>query len=976
MPHINRQLFKESPFLRVRDVTLRATDDLQTHREKLARIVLNELYEFVGLLDAKGTTLEINQAALDGAGVPLDEIQGKPFWEARWWAVSKEVQEEQREIIRRAGEGEFVRRDFEIYGQQAGQETILVDYSLLPIKDDTGKIVFLLPEGRNITDKKRAEAEIARKNEELQRLLDKIRQLDNAKSDFFANVSHELRTPLSLILGPTESLLATGENLTALQRRDLQVIQRNAAMLMKHVNDLLDLAKLDAGKMDLRYSRVELPRTVRTVAAHFEALATQRSLSYVVDTASALDVDVDQEKFERILLNLLSNAFKFTPDGGRIRCALEASADERLLLSVEDNGCGVRPELRAKIFERFHQGQSGTTRDFGGTGLGLAIAKEFVDLHNGTIAVSDAPGGGALFQVELPIRAPVGIHVRSLERPSDTAKGEGIVGTIEELQRVDLAATVASPAPDSPTILVAEDNADMRRFITEVLCDEYRVVPVGDGAQALAQALAEPPDLLVTDLMMPKLGGDRLVAELRAHRRLASVPVLVLSAKADDELRLKLLAESVQDYIIKPFSAHELQARVRNLVTMKRAREALQKELATQNEDLSELTKQVIASRQALQRSHDALQESEQKWRAVYENTAVGVSLTGLDGRILSANPALQEILGYTEEELQGLSTADRTSDLLPDSSRAHIEKLLDGTLREFRQQRRCAHKDGRSIWVNICDSVIPGTQSMPPTLVTIVEDITKRKRAEEALAETKADLARVSRVTTMGELAASIAHEVNQPLAAVVANGHACLRWLAAEPRNEQEALQAVQRIVRDANRASEIISRIKGFLGRRGTQQVPVQAEQVLRDVLNLVRDPARSANVRLRIKSEAGLPLFLADRVQLQQVILNLAMNGIEAMSAVTQRARELELEAHSGGPEAIVFTVRDSGMGIDFDNCDRIFEAFYTTKPEGMGMGLAISRSIIEAHGGRLWTTPNDGPGVTFRFSLPIGAIGAS
>jgi PAS domain S-box-containing protein len=529
MPIMNHQLFTHSPTLRVRDVTLSATDDLQTHREKLARIVLDEMYQFVGLLDAHGNTLEINRAALEGAGIRLDDIQGKPFWEARWWQVSKETQDYQRDLVQRARQGEFVRCDIEIYGQAAGEETIIIDFSLLPVKDQNGHIAFLLAEGRNITEKKRAEDEIARKNEELQQLLDRIRQLDQLKSDFFANVSHELRTPLALILGPAESILATGDNLTELQRRDLAVIQRNAATLLKHVNDLLDVAKLEAGKMTVDYARVDLARVVRTVAAHFEALAPQRSLAYVITTPDTLEAEVDPEKFDRILLNLLSNAFKFTPAGGRIRCALEVSGDDRLLLSVQDSGPGVSPELRATIFERFRQAQSGTTREFGGTGLGLAIAKDFVDLHGGTTAISDAPGGGALFQVEIPQRAPAGAYVRFDETPSSAGESSVVDGALEELQPVEVDTAEDTGSPDRPLVLVAEDNAEMRRFIIRVLGDDYRILSAANGAEALTKALAGPPDLVVTDLMMPKLGGDQLIAEMRACEPLASVPVLVLS---------------------------------------------------------------------------------------------------------------------------------------------------------------------------------------------------------------------------------------------------------------------------------------------------------------------------------------------------------------------------------------------------------------------------------------------------------------
>ncbi|MFC3106464.1 adenylate/guanylate cyclase domain-containing protein [Undibacterium arcticum] len=219
MPTINRQLFTDSAALRVRDVTLSATDDHQTHREKLASIVLNEMYQFVGLLDANGMTLEINRAALEGAGIRLDDIQGKPFWECRWFAVSKETRDYVRDLVRRASQGEFVRCDIEAYGQAAGEETIMVDFSLLPIEDQNGKIVFLLPEGRNITEKKRAEAEIARKNEELQASHELIlRQRDELKSLYDKIVAEQKvseRLLLNLLPSPIAERLKARPELMA-----------------------------------------------------------------------------------------------------------------------------------------------------------------------------------------------------------------------------------------------------------------------------------------------------------------------------------------------------------------------------------------------------------------------------------------------------------------------------------------------------------------------------------------------------------------------------------------------------------------------------------------------------------------------------------------------------------------------------------------------------------------------------------------
>jgi PAS domain S-box-containing protein len=613
MSGTNQPLFESTASIRVRQVELRATDDLQRQREKLARIVLDEMYQFVALLDVKGTLLEVNRAALEGAGIRLEDIQGKPFWEARWWTVSTEIQEQQQEAIRRAAAGEFVRYDVEVYGQASGEETIIIDYSLIPVKDTSGKVVFLLPEGRNITEKKRAEVEIARKNQELQRLLDRIRELDALKSQFFANVSHELRTPLALILGPAERLLAQAGNLTESQRRDLEVMRRNAATLLKQVNNLLDLSKLDAGKMQASYAEVDLARLVRLVAGHFDALAPQRGITYTVDVPESLPAQVDPEMLERVVLNLLSNAFKFVPEGGRIKCSLRPTEEGRALLSIQDSGPGVRPELRQTIFERFRQGDGGSTRQFGGTGLGLSIAKDFMELHGGTIGVTDAPGGGALFLAEVPLRAPEGVRVRKSPEPTAPRADAIIESTLEELKPAVVQPSQAEERPDAPLVLVVEDNPELNRFITEVLSEEFRVHVAHNGLEGLQRAREFGPELIVTDIMMPRMSGDQMVGKLREDPTTADIPILVLSARADDALRIKLLRGSVQDYVLKPFFAEELLARVRNLVTVKRAREILEHELATKSGNLEMLAREVSLQKRRLASTLEEIQIARQQ---------------------------------------------------------------------------------------------------------------------------------------------------------------------------------------------------------------------------------------------------------------------------------------------------------------------------------------------------------------------------
>ena len=247
-------------------------------------------------------------------------------------------------------------------------------------------------------------------------------------------------------------------------------------------------------------------------------------------------------------------------------------------------------------------------------------------------------------------------------------------------------------------------------------------------------------------------------------------------------------------------------------------------------------------------------------------------------------------------------------------------------------------------------------------------EQLTERKRADEALREAQVELAHVTRVTTIGGLAAAIAHAINQPLAAVITNGSACLRWLAGTTPNLDEARQAVGRIIRDGNRASDVIAKIRALLRKTGTEKERLDMNDVIREVVALAQSEIRRNGVALRAQLEGNIPPVLGDRVQLQQVVLNLIMNGIEAMSAVGDRPRELIISTQSGEIDQVHVTVQDSGIGLDPKSMERIFDAFYTTKSEGMGMGLAISRSIVENHDGRLWAVPNDGPGATFQFTL--------
>jgi len=435
-----------------------------------------------------------------------------------------------------------------------------------------------------------ANAKLEGANAALAELNHKLKDLDRIKSEFFANVSHELRTPLTLILGPVQELLA-GNVPNGGERRALEVVQHNARLLLKQVNDLLDVARLEAGGMAVEYQRVDLAALVRRIADQFSSAVTGRSMIFSISAPESLVAETDAGKLQRVLVNLLSNAFKFTPDGGSVRLVL-GERDGQLRLVVADSGPGVPPDQREVVFERFRQLEGGASRRFGGTGLGLAIVKELVELLHGSVMVEDAPEGGAQFTVLLPLSAPAGVLVPDTP---ELESAKAVAESLEELRPVPAGIAPPEPSGGQACVLVVEDNPELRDFIASILSRRYGVLTADDGAQALEKALALNPDLILTDLMMPNMGGEGLVRQVRQDARMAGVPILVVTARVDEEVRTSLLTSGAQDYLIKPFSAEELLARVANLVTMKRVRERLQGEVASTHKDLQTLADQLAA---------------------------------------------------------------------------------------------------------------------------------------------------------------------------------------------------------------------------------------------------------------------------------------------------------------------------------------------------------------------------------------------
>ncbi|HEX4911251.1 MAG TPA: ATP-binding protein [Permianibacter sp.] len=437
-------------------------------------------------------------------------------------------------------------------------------------------------------------------NNELARLYEKTKSMEQLKSQFFANVSHELRTPLTLLLGPLEHLLQQAD-LTPESRQSLLMMQRNAHLLLRHVNDLLDAAKLESGAMATQLRRVDLAHLVRVLASHFDIAAADRGIRLEVDAPAQLFAQTDTAKFERICLNLLANAFKFVPNGGIVRCNL-STTDDQLLLDVTDSGPGVPLAQRELIFERFQQGDGSATRKTGGTGLGLAIVREFVELLGGTAKVDSATEGGARFRVSLPLQAPA--HVAQTGSLASTT--ETITHSLQHEPRpepVDAVMPAGSSDPDRPLVLIIEDNPEMRRFIAELLANDYRLASAHDGRYGLQLLEQLKPDLVISDLMMPELSGEQLLAAVRQQPQLDHIPLLMLTAKTDEQLRGQLLRAGAQDYLTKPFVAEELLARVEKLVTIKRSTALLQTALASKSRSLESLARELGEQKHALEQA-------------------------------------------------------------------------------------------------------------------------------------------------------------------------------------------------------------------------------------------------------------------------------------------------------------------------------------------------------------------------------------
>jgi signal transduction histidine kinase len=434
--------------------------------------------------------------------------------------------------------------------------------------------------------------------EEARKRAEALAEIDRAKTAFFSNISHEFRTPLTLMLGPLEDELAEPEGLPRARRERLEVAHRNTLRLLKLVNTLLDFSRIEAGRTQASFEPTDLAALTAELASVFRSAIEKAELTFRVDCPPLPQpIYIDREMWEKVVLNLLSNALKHTFTGG-IEVTLRWLG-ERAKLTVRDSGVGIPEAELPRIFERFHRVRGAKSRTHEGTGIGLALVKELVGIHGGSVQVESHEGSGTTFYIELLAGSAHLAAERVGAARTLASTGTSAMAYVEEALHwlPDRAAEegsapeVARRAPASepgprPRILWADDNLDMREYVSRLLAERYDVLAVPDGKAALAAALENPPDLVLSDVMMPLLDGVGLLAELRAHVRTRTIPVILLSARAGEEAALVGLDAGADDYLAKPFSARELLARVRTHLDLSRVRRQGAAELARANKEL------------------------------------------------------------------------------------------------------------------------------------------------------------------------------------------------------------------------------------------------------------------------------------------------------------------------------------------------------------------------------------------------------
>jgi PAS domain S-box-containing protein len=820
--------------------------------------------------------------------------------------------------------------------------------------------------------------------EEAQRRAEALAELDRAKTAFFSNVSHEFRTPLTLMLGPLEDVLSRPEANPLGEHRELvQVAHRNGVRLLKLVNTLLDFSRIEAGRAQSYFEPIDLAAFTAELASNFRSATERAGLQLSVNCEPLLEpVWLDRDMWEKVILNLLSNAFKFTFDGAITVETSRSEDGKRAQVTVRDTGTGIPGAELPYLFDRFRRVAGARGRSIEGSGIGLALVRELVNVHGGTISVASEMGRGSAFTVALRFgceHLPADrVGQARTQNSGETRTQAYIDEALSWLGDVSQAAPGGAPgaaevgqiAPvagaASQRVLIADDNIDMRTYLQKLLQTAgFQVEAVGDGEQALAAALQHKPDLILSDVMMPKIDGFGLLAALRKDSELRDVPVLLLSARAGDEAKVEGFAAGANDYLVKPFSARELVARVRanlDLATLRReSEEALRR--------LNESLEQQVAERTADLRAKEA------RLRAIFGTSYTYQIYLSTDGTLLDANATslagikaeLHDVIGKPFWQTPWFTSTPGMSE----SVRGAIPQVAAGEV--VRREIHVKLPQGGWRWFDFQMRPVCDSHNKVVAIVPEAVEVSERRLAEQALRQAQ-------KMEGIGQLTGGVAHDFNNLLTIIVGSLETVRRQISQSGFDAANIEPLVDSAMRGAQRAASLTQRLLAFSRQQPLDPKPIDLSRLVTGMSDLLH---RTIGEQISIETvmSAGLWRTNIDANQLEMAIINLAVNARDAMpngGTLTIEAANVSLDERYAASQAevtpgqyVMLAVTDNGIGMSQDTVAKAFEPFFTTKDIGHGTGLGLSQvyGFVKQSGGHVKIDSEVGQGTSVKIYLP-------
>ena len=801
----------------------------------------------------------------------------------------------------------------------------------------------------------------ARAREEEQRRAEALAELDRAKIAFFSNVSHEFRTPLTLMLGPVEELLDRSRTeLSPAVTGQLEFVNRNGLRLLRLVNTLLDFTRIEAGRVRAVYQPTDLAAYTAELASVFRAAIERAGLRLAVDCPPLGEAAfVDRGMWEKIVMNLLSNAFKFTFEG-EIAVTLRRAGNAAELV-VRDTGTGIPAAEMPRLFERFHRVENARGRTHEGSGIGLALVQEVVKLHGGSITAESIVGTGTTFTASVPLGSAHLPTDQIGDGSSLASTGTGDITAVEEALRwlPDDMRSGRDSRPEPPTchdvlpvphlgiegrderprVVVADDNADMRQYVVRLLAEHFRTQAVPDGEAALAVARDQPPDLILTDVMMPRLDGFGLLRELRADPRTSDVPVIMLSARAGEESRVEGIEARADDYLVKPFSARELLARVTAQLQMARLR----------------------------REASESIRASEERFRAlvsatsdvVYRMSADWTEMRHLRGR---------EFIAETHEPSRSWLVK-----YIPPDAQSHVMDVIHAAIRSksvFELEHPVIRIDGTLGWTfSRAIPLLDGNGEIVEWFGA-ASDVSARKQAEQERERLVGQLREQDQ--RKDEFLATLAHELRNPLAPL-RNGLQVMKLA----MNNAEAVERSRTMME--RQLAQMIRLIDDLLDVSRISQGKIELKPERVDLAKIVRQAVENSRPLIEqgghelVVDVSPDPIYVdADVTRLAQVYANLLNNAAK----YTEPGGCIRLTVERQGDDAVV-TVGDNGVGIAAHMLPKVFELFTQVdrsleKSQGrLGIGLSLVKGLVGMHGGSVEARSNGlGTGSEFVVRVPV------